>query len=285
MIHLSNNREMKIVSVKLKEFIKKHTLLLYFARKIRTIKKPIKKLLFKLIDKKTDDQNLMINIGGGEYIRRHWRVLDYPTQWYNHTKVFIDYCFDLMTNKPLPFSDNSVAFFYSAHTLEHIPQEFCQHIFDEIYRCLKNGGAIRITMPDFDLAYSAFGKNDIDFFVKYPGENIEEKFLDYFATYMEDKVSREELRKRYNSMEKEEFADFYTQQIPRDYHFVKITHSNHISWWNYEKLERMLAQAGFKNIYRSTAQRSRFSEMRGVGRDCGFDSTHPELSLFVEAVK
>lgn len=59
------------VKVKIKEFIKKHTLLLYFAskihsRKIRAIMKLIKKLLlFKLIDKKTDDQNLMINIGGG----------------------------------------------------------------------------------------------------------------------------------------------------------------------------------------------------------------------------
>lgn len=283
MIHLSNNRGIENVSVKFKEFIKNHILLLHFAIKLRTITRLIKKLLFKLIDKKTDDLNLLINVGGGEYVRRQWKVLDYPTQHYSYCRLFIDYRFDLTTNKSLPFSDNSVAFFYSAHTLEHIPQEFCKHILDEIYRCLKNGGAIRITMPDFDLAYSAFGKNDIDFFVKYAGENIKKKFLNFFATYMEGKESPEELRKRYNSMEKEEFADFYTQQIPRV--SQKISCGNHINWWNYEKLERMLAQAGFKNIYRSSVQGSRFSEMRGVGRNCGFDSTHPELSLFVEAVK
>lgn len=210
-------------------------------------------------------------------------MLDYPTQWYNYNNAFIDCCFDLTTNKPLPFFDNSVAFFYSSHTLEHIPQEFCQHILDEIYRCLRPGGAVRLTMPDFDLAYSAFSKNDIEFFVKYPAENIDESFLDFFATYLKDKVSSEELRKSYNSMGKEEFGDFYTQQIPRD--SQKISPGAHVNWWNYEKLERMLRQVGFKNIYRSSACGSRFSEMRSVGRDCGFDSTHPEISLFVEAVK
>lgn len=283
MMYLSNNRGQETILVTIKEFVKRHTLLLYFAKKMYSIMKLAKKLSFKLIYEKTDNQNLRINIGGGAFIRRHWRVLDYPTQWYNYNKVFIDYCFDLTTGKPLPFSDNSVAYFYSSHTLEHIPLEFCQHILDEIYKCLRLGGAVRLTMPDFDLAYRAFGKNDIEYFVKYPGENIEGKFLDYFATHMKDKESPEELRKRYNAMGKEEFADFYTQQIPRE--SQRISPGNHINWWNYEKLERMLAQAGFKDVYRSTAQGSRFSEMKGEGRDWGFDSTHPEVSLFVEAVK
>jgi len=47
----------------------------------------------------------------------------------------------------------------------------------------------------------------------------------------------------------------------------------------------MLKYAGFKAINKSNPQKSRFIEMRGIGRNTGFDSTHPEISLFVEAIK
>jgi len=47
----------------------------------------------------------------------------------------------------------------------------------------------------------------------------------------------------------------------------------------------MLTKAGFRPIYRSTSLGSRFPEMRGKGRDQGFDSSHPEISIFIEAVK
>lgn len=249
----------------------------------------LKKQFFKFIDRK-DDHNLNINIGGGRFVRRHWKVLDFPSPHYNYPSAIIDYKHYLTSNKPFPFSDNSVNLFYSSHTFEHIPSEFCQYIFNEIYRCLKVGGAVRIVTPDFDLAYEAFGKGDIDFFKKYSGQNIEEKFLDFFATYMKDKVSPQDLQKNYKLMSKERFADFYTQQIPRD--SQRKAPSNHINWWNYDKMSKMLIKAGFGNVYRSIAQGSRFSEMRSVGSNfaifasiSGFDVTHPELSLFVEAVK
>ena len=138
-------------------------------------------------------------------------------------------------------------------------------------------------MPDFDLAYEAFRQNNIDFFVERGESSIEEKFFTLLAPYMKDKVSPEELRKKFDSIPKEDLADYYTQQIPRS--TQKIFVGNHINWWNYAKLRRMLKRAGFKKIYRSTEQGSRFPEMRGEGRNYGFDSTHPQISLFVEAVK
>lgn len=156
--------------------------------------KILKKKIYNLIDRKIDNQKLMINIGGGYYFRRHWRVMDFPGQWYYFAKGSIDYEFDLTSGDSFPLASNSVSFFFSSHTLEHIPQECCQHIINEMYRCLKPGGAVRITMPDFDLAYEAFARNCIKFFVKYPGRCIEEKFLDFFATYMKDKIDYEELR-------------------------------------------------------------------------------------------
>ena len=50
-------------------------------------------------------------------------------------------------------------------------------------------------------------------------------------------------------------------------------------------MKTFLITAGFKNIYLSNPQQSKFHEMRGYGRNTGFDSTHPEFSIFVEAVK
>jgi len=128
----------------IKSFIKKQEVLYNFLRKLYIIITNIililKKIFFKFIDRNIDNQNLNINIGGGRWVRRHWKVLDFPSQHYNYYSAIIDYKHDLTSNKPFPFPDNSVCFFYSSHTFEHIPQEFCQYVFNEIYRCLKPGG-------------------------------------------------------------------------------------------------------------------------------------------------
>jgi predicted SAM-dependent methyltransferase len=275
-------------------FIKSHPILFSLYQPVNTALAPIfdvtftnikvmRKKLFSIVDRTLDLQKVMINIGGGHYFRRHWKVLDFPSKHYNYLGGSIDYAFDLTSEGPFPLSDSTVSFFYSSHTFEHIPQEYCQYIFNEMFRCLKPGGAVRIMLPDFDLAYNAFAKNDIDFFVKYPGASIEEKLLNFLASYLQDKVPEEKVREDFRSMTKEEFAEYYTQQIPRE--SQRENPGSHINWWNYEKLHSMLKQAGFEEIYRSTLQSSRFPEMQGVGRHNGFDSTHPELYFIVEAIK
>ena len=118
----------------LRRFVNKRRRLLNFAR--RTYPPfhywSLKKNYFKKIDRKEDSEKIMINIGGGNYFRRHWKVLDFPSKWYSHFPGSIDIEFDLTNGKKFPVKDNSVTFFYSSHTLEHIPQEYCQHILNEI---------------------------------------------------------------------------------------------------------------------------------------------------------
>lgn len=250
---------------------------------IREIYLAVKIQLIKLIFRRIDNNKLMINIGGGTFFRKHWRVLDYPFDRYAYPSYYIDYVFDLASNKPLPFEDNLVQFFYSSHTIEHIPQERCQHIFNEIYRCLKRNGAVRLTMPDFDKGYEAYANNDENFFKKlYNGDNIKERFLNFFATFLEKKISTKEFRQNFEEMKRDQFADYYTSKIPRDW---QEGGGEHINWWNFQKAEKMLIKAGFETVYRSTAQKSRFAEMRGIGYKTGFDSTHPEISVFIEAIK
>jgi len=246
--------------------------------------KIIRKKICQKIDQKTDEKKLMINIGGGCFMRRHWKVMDYVSPHYQYTRGCIDYPCDLTSLEQFPLDDNTVSFFYSAHTIEHIPQEFCQHIFNEIYRCLKPGGVLRIVTPDFDLAYKAYGDRSIPFpATHYEEKTLEAKFLHYFAGVLRDKIPPEEVQEKYQTLSKEEFADYFTEQIPR--HLQKTNAGNHFNWWTFDKVSKMLESSGFSKVYRSHTQESKFKELLGKGRNSGFDSTHPDLSLYVECVK
>lgn len=246
--------------------------------------KIIRKKIWQIIDKKTDEKKLMINIGGGCFMRRHWKVMDFVSPHYPYTRGCIDYPYALTSLVSFPLDNNTVSFFYSAHTIEHIPQEFCQHIFNEIYRCLKPGCVLRISTPDFDLAYKAYGDKSIPFpATHYEEKTLEAKFLHYFAGVLRDKIPPELVQEKYQTMPKEEFADYFTDQIPR--HLQKTYAGNHFNWWTYEKLSRMLQKCGFSNVYQSSTQGSKFTELLDKGRNSGFDSTHPKLSLYVECIK
>ncbi len=239
--------------------------------------------LNKFIDTKLNKKNLMINIGGGYFRKKKWRVLDTYSVAYSYPSVFIDYDFNLSSERALPFEDNTVRLFYSSHTFEHIPQKKCQFIFNEIYRCLKRGGAIRLTMPDFDLAYIAYGENNENFFKHQLGKDIHRKFLDFFANFISSKISPKEFSDNYDRMKKEDFANYYSNKAIEMMGKVQV--AGHLNWWNYEKVENMLKKAGFNTIYRSSYQKSRFSEMRDTKNKKYFDSTFPDISLFVEAIK
>lgn len=275
-----------------KEQIKKHPVFVSIYYKIVNFLKPkryyvsfIKKLYFKIVE--NDSGFLMINIGGGNFCRMNWKSLDFlgfDKKIYKHNRFFIDYNFNLLTFNKFPFDDQSVKYFYSSHTLEHIPQKYCQHILDEIYRCLIDKGALRLTMPDFDLLYEGYKNSDEEFYELYRGENIHQKFIGTFATHLKNKKRPSNIKRNFDKMSKNKFADYYIRKV--DELSQKKIPNNHINWWNYKKTQRMLKRAGFKKIYRSEEQGSKFSELRGkswLGH--GFDMTHPTKSLFVEAVK
>ena len=60
------------------------------------------------------------------------------------------------------------------------------------------------------------------------------------------------------------------------------TPKKHLAAYNENNLISSLKNAGFKVCYKSAFMQSKFSKMREVPI---FDSTHPWLSLYVEAVK
>lgn len=66
----------------------------------------------------------------------------------------------------LPFHNSSVDFFYSHHVIEHLPN--MEFHFNEMYRCLKPGGSIRIGGPNGDMAIKKFVENDLAWFGDFP---------------------------------------------------------------------------------------------------------------------
>lgn len=240
----------------------------------------LKNYVFDPIDRTQDQKTLCVNIGAGESIQRHWKTLDQIGKYkggYHYQRKGIDYPYDMCSLAPMPFRDHQVSYFFSSHTFEHIPLRYCQFVFREAKRCLKKKGVFRIALPDYDLAYESYQKKDESFFRHSQGESLESKFLFFFASYHFDKTSVEEFLQKFRSMTANELADHYCNLVPEA--SQDDSPGNHITWWNFEKLERELHDAGFSNIRKCSFHSSPHSVFYGHS----IDTTHPYESFYVEA--
>ena len=135
-------------------------------------------------------------------------------------------------------------------------------------------------MPDFDKAANAFEQNNVDYFYPYD-DPIEQRFLRIFAAHKIGNISNDKLKNDFNSMSKEKFADDYISDV--DLSMVKkFGHSIHVNWWNFNKAKFFLENAGFKEIFQSEPNKSKFTEFQDKTI---FDHRHPKLSMYVEAIK
>lgn len=57
----------------------------------------------------------------------------------------------LDVSQPLPFASGSVAYLHAEHLIEHLEPEDAGHLLGEAFRCLKDGGVLRIATPDAGL--------------------------------------------------------------------------------------------------------------------------------------
>ena len=67
----------------------------------------------------------------------------------------------------LPFSDKSVDYVYTSHFIEHLFKEEATQILKETYRVLKEGGIIRICVPDLEVAIGYYLAKDRERFLSY----------------------------------------------------------------------------------------------------------------------
>jgi predicted SAM-dependent methyltransferase len=237
---------------------------------------------------------IYINIGAGSFYHPYWHNLDTPNDYYadrQKGKIHIQY--DLTSHQPFPIKNDTVKAAYTSHVIEHIHNEDVDYLFNEVYRCLQPGGYFRITCPDIDLEYFAYCNGDESFW-KWPNayglfnKSIEQKFLDHFATALTQthpykscqKFTSQEAKDILTRLPKEEALEYFVKQLSPE--MQKHYTGDHINWFNSSKITAMLRKANFRNIYESRYLQSRYVVMRDK---LLFDSTCPELSLYMECQK
>jgi predicted SAM-dependent methyltransferase len=95
----------------------------------------------------------------------------------NYLKGWVNVDANLISSRPdiwadlrytLPFRDGLVDCFYSHHVIEHLPD--LDYHFQELFRCLKSGGVIRVGGPHGDNAIKAMLVGRHDWFGDWPRE-------------------------------------------------------------------------------------------------------------------
>ncbi len=248
------------------------------------------------------------NVGQSSFFHPAWTIVDYFKKSNGSIVLPGNFAihYDLMSLQPMPVESSSAELIYTSHTLEHVTNEAVAFFLKDAYRMLKPGGIIRIVTPDIKLTYRAWRDSDADFFYwvpnSYPDGNWHESnlkmplkeatltqvFLEDFASTAseitaegaEKRISDEEIHRIFNTMKMEDALDYCIARCP-----LELQHKfpyHHMNWFTEEKMEKMLREAGFKEVYASRWGQSRSAVMRNTDY---FDTTTPNLSMYMEAVK
>lgn len=256
----------------------------------------------RLCDRETLDRKPFINVGSGSFWHPHWTNVDYVSEWYKGVQRDVTH-FDIMDTKPLPFADGSIKIAYTSHTIEHVKDDAVARLFKQVHRVLEPGGIFRVTTgPDAETDFRAMMRGDEDWFYwdngyvrpedyrrlyRSPATSVplEERWLHHVASELAPndltdgpKFTAPEIRKIISEKGFEGALDFFTSQCK----FRPDRVGNHVSWWTHDKVMRFLKEAGFADVYRSGYRQSASPLLRNSSL---FDSTHPQMSIYVEAVR
>lgn len=92
----------------------------------------------------------------------------------NRIPGWINHDMDVDITKKLPYENGSVDMIFAEHVVEHLTIHEAYNFFEECYRILKRGGAIRITLPSITNIYSKKTPEYIDMLYKNSwGDNSE----------------------------------------------------------------------------------------------------------------
>lgn len=266
---------------------------------IRRIKTSDTDKYIRLYGMESVEKRMFYNISAGAFIDfgcgiHHpcWTNIDVDLPWkYNKYKPGYDIVHDLLSIKSIPVESSTAELVHSRFTIASITDEAAQFFFNEVFRILKKGGIFRIVTPDIDLDYRAYVNNDMHFFYWFKNNKsvtIEQAFLFHVAsqastihpTSPAERITDEQFRKLLDTMSLEDALNHCTSGCSVE--FQKTHRIDHINWWNREKLERMLGQAGFKSVYLSAREQSASPVMRN---NAYFDNIDNKFVMYMEAVK
>lgn len=263
----------------------------------------------RLYGTKSVQQKRFYNVGAGNFFHPCWTNIDngsdLPVSGIRKAAL-INY--DLFSLLPMPLPSDVAKLIYTSHTIEHITDIEVQHLFNEAFRTLETNGIFRIVTPDIDNEYRAWRNNDRDYWnwinddynnnpESYKKRNLNiplreasnsQLFLCGFASTASiihtegssEKITDDELEKIFREMPYTDALNYCLSRCSVE--VQKKFPFDHINWFNKEKLFRMLRKAGFEKIHVSAYGQSLAPVMRNLRY---FDSTLPNISIYVEAVK
>jgi hypothetical protein len=243
-----------------------------------------------------------LNIGAGDWRHPCWRNHDFVQPPYDKYTA-PDYNLDLSKLEPWPIPGGDLVGGFTSHTIEHLTDPMVAHIFREMARALRPGGVFRVTTPDFHTAYAAWRLNDGRYYDQRSTGRLKRDILTvatnlgfnkgkavpqlYFERIASCYGRRSEwlglplaegVAKQHEGREPEEAAE----AILAGADFAKKNPSQHINYWTEEKLRRMLTEAGFRLVLRSSYGQCVLPLMRNKAH---FDRTRPNESIWVDAIR
>lgn len=169
-----------------------------------------------------------INLGGykksnkfSQEVRARWKIMDIDPK--------SDFIYDINSQKPFPFEDNSVDNFYTSMTLEHVFPENMFFVLSELHRTLKYDGKIRIVVPDIEIGISMYIDKDKNIYSKEmptPDDSFPPTYLGALIGwfYTEDKFRKEAMRSGHHMAFDWETLHYYLNKT----NFKKIIKLNYM---------------------------------------------------------
>ncbi|MFH1702689.1 MAG: methyltransferase domain-containing protein [Nitrospirota bacterium] len=168
-----------------------------------------------------------------------------PVPWPKNIKI-VD------VRKGLPFSDGTIKAIFSSHMLEHMTYEDANLVIKECYRCLCEGGVIRIIVPDL--------------------YQIAKRYVDLMVTDPKGEHS-------YNFLQDLNMQEGSYKGLLKVLHKI-FGHSRHRHMYDEWSLMDLLEKQGFKNIQRMCYGQSRIPDNEMVE-----DKGRHEMAVCLEGIK
>ena len=201
-----------------------------------------------------------------------------------------------MRSDNLPYSNNSVDNIYISHAIEHIEAAYVEKFISESFRVLKRKGVLRIACPDAEFLYnmSCFNNEYWSLFKRHFEANKNKYVFTSEPSpfdYLLHLLAAPKMRFYKNKIEKLEIDGSkdlkyvgykkLMRRLEKGLGFRSNFPGDHISNWDFCRLEKLGTKAGFRKIIMSKKGGSISKEMQGHD----FDLTHPEMSLYVDMMK
>lgn len=195
-------------------------------------------------------RELKLNLGSGAAQLEGWIGVDLPPAE-----------LALHLGWRLPFADESVAFIYCSHTLEHLYKEEAVELLREAHRVLAPAGVVRLVVPDVEASLRAYAGGDEQYF-----------------------SARRKLWSR-SSRTCATPLELILKNVGAGTRPDRLW--GHKYGYDFETLAHVLREAGFACILRSGYMKSPHAALRidTEGRTNGFKHGDDYFSLFVEATK